>query len=124
MRTKIRVWRKQALLLCCLVMVCSGLLEKADMNRQTYAATTNKEQGVTCLRQTVDDKLIIPDKYNTGTSGKLKKVQLADTIENIQFMSGSDNTRNVLDFYYMNINTKIHTIYSFSAKEQKSQASD
>ena len=62
MRTKIRVWRKQALLLCCLVMVCSGLLEKADMNRQTYAATTNKEQGVTCLRQTVDDKLIIP--YN------------------------------------------------------------
>lgn len=117
MRTKIRVWRKQALLLCCLVMVCSGLLEKADMNRQTYAATTNKEQGVTCLRQTVDDKLIIPDKYNTGTSGKLKKVQLADTIENIQFMSGSDNTRNVLDFYYMNIKKKgtiIFENYDFS----------
>ncbi len=56
------------------------------------------------VQHTKDDIKIIPDKYNTGAKGELKTVDIGETINGIQFVSGTGGTRNVLDFAYRNKN--------------------
>lgn len=61
-----------------------------------------KELG-TLIQQTENDKVIIPDKYNTGTKGdSFVSVGLGAIVNGVQFASGSGGERYVLDFYYHN----------------------
>lgn len=50
------------------------------------------------IEYTEDDINVIPDKYNTGAQGELKKVTLGDKVNGIQLIAGNNATTNVFDF--------------------------
>lgn len=84
-------------ILLCLVILIIGYVLQTGWEQQIYAAS-NK----VLVKETQEDKKVIPDKYNTGVSGKLKKVKLGENIDGVQFTAASGNTKNSLDFYYSN----------------------
>ena len=83
-------------------------------------AITDFTDTIRCLmfvKKTKADKNVIPDKYNTGAKGNLKKVKLGAVVGGIQFTAASGNTKNSLDFYYNNKQVKgkiIFKDYDFS----------
>lgn len=56
----------------------------------------------TLITETKYDKMIIPDKYNTGAKGELKKVGLGDMVEGIQLKADGSGKKNAFDFAYRN----------------------
>lgn len=84
-----------------LVILIIGYVLETGWAQQIYAAS-NK----VLVKETQEDKNVIPDKYNTGVSGKLKKVKLGENIDGVQFTAASGNTKNSLDFYYSNQKAK------------------
>lgn len=58
------------------------------------------------IQNTEADSMVMPDKYNTGAKGSLQKVGLADTVNGIVFLAGSNSTYNVLDFVLKNQDVK------------------
>lgn len=72
------------------------------------------------IKETKYDQMIIPDKYNTGAKGELKKVSLGDTVEGIKLKVDGTGTKNIFDFAYSNKNIsgmiEIRD-YDFSDKE-------
>ncbi|MBO5088475.1 MAG: leucine-rich repeat protein [Lachnospiraceae bacterium] len=64
---------------------------------------TSSSTGV-LITGNIYDERVIPDKYNTGCTGNLTKVQFNQTINNVLIIPASNNTRFVLDFYYRNKN--------------------
>jgi len=87
-----------------LIILVSSI--KVEANNQ-QKINENKD----IVQQTNDDINVIPDKYNTGIDKniKLTKVNPGDTYQGIHFKtSGSgENIKNVIDFYYDNVNSKI-----------------
>lgn len=72
------------------------------------------------IKQTDADINVIPDRYNTGAQGELTKVDIGTVVNDIQFVSASENTRNVLDFGYRNktvSGTVVFKNYDFSNYE-------
>lgn len=61
-------------------------------------ATTEKVM----IQQTESDKKVIPDKYNTGAHGELRKVGLGETINGVDISVSGDGVTNVIDLYYRN----------------------
>ena len=65
-----------------------------------------QESQSTKIEYTQMDTNVIPDKYNTGCTGKLTVVEKDDkgesTVEGILFRAGGGDARHVLDFYYKN----------------------
>lgn len=91
-RKRISVWLCMFTLIVCLPWQAASV----------SAATTKKTSGAVLVKQTEDDRQVIPDKYNTGATGKLTKVGLGDTVEGVKFIPVNDGTKNCLDFYYAN----------------------
>lgn len=70
--------------------------------------------------ETDADIHVIPDKYNTGAKGSLKKVKLGDTVCGIQLKADGSKTKNVFDFAYGNHDisgTIVIEGYDFSAND-------
>lgn len=66
-------------------------------------SVTGIGEGKVLIQETVNDVRLIPDKFNTGCKGELTSPEaLAVTINGVQLIGGSNNTRRVLDFYYRN----------------------
>lgn len=54
------------------------------------------------ITETKYDQMIIPDRYNTGAKGELKKVTLGGIVEGIKLKADGTGTKNVFDFAYGN----------------------
>lgn len=82
--------------------------------------TTEQVKELVLIDQTADDIKVIPDKYNTGAKGELKVVELGATVEGIEFKASTNDTRNVVDFYYRNTDVEgivVFKNYDFSNYE-------
>lgn len=89
-----------------LLLFCMLLVVNLSDNCIFYAKTSSASQNGVQIRKKTDDKVVIPDKYNTGASGKLNKVKIGDKIKSIELINGNNGTKNVLDFYYKNSEIK------------------
>lgn len=98
--------RKQIFLrmlaLLCFITLFIGVPGKYGAPKNVYGVTAKKSAGTVLVKKTKADTRVIPDKYNTGHSGKLKKVGLGDTIEGVKLVASSNGTKNLFDFYYRN----------------------
>lgn len=82
-------------------MACSGQSQVVQIEEETCALGASA--GVR-VEQTLDDLMAVPDKFNTGCTGALVQVELDTSVEGVQFVATSNNTRRVLDFAYHNKN--------------------
>lgn len=112
-----KITKKIWLLRICTVLYtaifCIGCVAKGGVLQDVYASSAN----TVLVKETKADKNVIPDKYNTGAKGNLKKVKLGVVVGGIQFTAASGNTKNSLDFYYNNKQVKgkiIFKDYDFS----------
>ncbi len=62
--------------------------------------------GGSQITYTENDKVVIPDKYNTGAKGELYTARVGDTIQGITFKVGNNGTANRIDFRYCKITDK------------------
>ncbi|MBR6338321.1 MAG: leucine-rich repeat domain-containing protein [Ruminococcus sp.] len=79
--------------LCAAVMLCAHGV-------QTVCAAGD-DDTVTVTEQQCDVKPI-PDRYNTGASGTLRRVNKTDTVSGLQLKEGGNGSATVLSFYYRN----------------------
>ena len=63
-----------------------------------------KDKAATVVYETDADRNVIPDKYNTGAKGELKKVDLGALVESVQLRVDGTGKKNVFNFYYGNKN--------------------
>ena len=112
-----KITKKIWLLRICTVLYtaifCIGCVAKGGVLQDVYASSAN----TVLVKKTKADKNVIPDKYNTGAKGNLKKVKLGAVVGGIQFTAARGNTKNSLDFYYNNKQVKgkiIFKDYDFS----------
>lgn len=87
-------------ILICLTLVIGIGYSVGDVN--IIDDTTPLGSGASVIKETQDDLLVIPDKYNTGAKGDLTVVELNDNLGEIVLRAGNNNTTNTLDFYYRN----------------------
>ena len=83
----------QIFLLCCMLLVVN-----LSDNCIIYAKTSSVSQNGVQIQQKTDDKMVIPDKYNTGACGKLNKVKIGDKIKSIELINGNNGTKNATCF--------------------------
>lgn len=95
------------MMLCTIIFFINCMVDDGAI-QEVYAASSN----TVLVKETTADKNIIPDKYNTGANGKLKKVKLGAVIEEIQFTAVNGNNKNSLDFYYNNTQVKGKVIFN------------
>ena len=92
-----KITKKIWLLRICTVLYtaifCIGCVAKGGVLQDVYASSAN----TVLVKKTKADKNVIPDKYNTGAKGNLKKVKLGAVVGGIQFTAASGNTKNSLD---------------------------
>lgn len=100
-RKRIYVW------LCMLTLIVCLPWQAASVS----AATTKKTSGAVLVKQTEDDRQVIPDKYNTGATGELTQVGLGDAVEGVKLIPVNDGTKNCLDFF--NRNTTVSEAVTF-----------
>ena len=85
----------------------SGLSAAAVMLGTAYAYqppivySAPPEDSVLISPQASDTK-ILPDLYNTGAKGELRRMYMNDTVSGLQLKAGGKNSSSVLSFYYRN----------------------
>lgn len=85
----------------------SAYMETTDITEET----TEKVRKTVLVEYTEDDMVIIPDKYNTGTTGNLQVAEKGAVIDGIQFASGNNGAYNCLDFAYRNLDVEGEVVF-------------
>lgn len=83
----------------------------AETTDNTEETTTKKAVRTVLIEHTEDDKVLIPDKYNTGATGNLQIAEQGAVIEGIQFAIGNNGTYNCLDFAYRNLDVEGEVVF-------------
>ncbi len=102
MRNRKKIWLLRMFAFLCALTLAVGILGEQGFVTTIYGASLKQTSGSVLVKKTKDDTQVIPDKYNAGASGKLKKVGLGDTVKGIKLVAASDGTKNCFDFYYRN----------------------
>ena len=89
-------------LVCITLCVISAVFKNTEyIGDEEIPLSYNDPSLVT---ETEADYRVIPDKYNTGTTGELTMVGLGDMVGGIQLKVDGTGAKNVMEFYYGNKN--------------------
>ncbi|MBQ8547738.1 MAG: hypothetical protein IJ427_04490, partial [Lachnospiraceae bacterium] len=63
------------------------------------------------------DRNVIPDRYNTGCSGILTKINSAGTVDGVEYKLGDNGNTVVIDLYYSKVNTALSDVVVIRNKD-------